>query len=409
MPIDAVGYVVNTYPRPSHSFIRREILSLEADGLTVCRFAMRRDSGVLVDAEDRAEQARTEYILDNGAMGLAGALLSALVSHPKKLLAGLKAAVAAGKRGGQGRRLGRQLIYLAEAAWLARRAREMGLYHLHAHFGTNSTDVVRYAAILGGPGYSFTVHGPEEFDAPVPLALTEKLQEAQFAVAVSSFGRSQLSRWVGANHWSKLHVVHCGIQAECFSDPLPLPERPSDLQPLRLVAIGRFVEQKGQLLLIEALAKVQRPVHLTLVGDGELMAVLQDAIARHGLRDQVTLTGWLDEAGVRAALGEAHALVLPSFAEGLPVVLMEAMAAARPSISTIIAGIPELTVAGETGWLVPAGDAEALAAAIDDAATTPNAKLAQMGQLARRRVLARHDVRQEADKLQALFQTYYKT
>lgn len=397
----SVGYVVNTYPRPSHSFVRREIAALERLGVPVHRFSMRRDDLSGADAADRAEAARTEYVLEAGVLALARATGKALWHHPRAFVQALGAALAAGRRGGPG--VLRQLIYLAEGAYVASRSRQLGLDHLHAHFGTNSADVARYAHRLGGPPFSLTVHGPEEFDMPAALSLPDKLREARFSVAVSAFGRSQLSRWVGAAHWPRLHVVHCGIDPALFDSPAPLPDGPDPKNPLRLVCIGRFAEQKGQLLLVEAMARVRAPVHLTLVGDGPLAPDLRAAIARAGLADRVTLPGWLDEAGVRAALAGAHMMVLPSFAEGLPVVLMEAMAAGRPAIATWVAGIPELMQDGRTGWLVPAGDAGLLAEAIDRAASTPRETLEAMGRAARQRAFARHDMRAEAAKLALLF------
>ncbi|MBM3606450.1 MAG: glycosyltransferase family 4 protein [Alphaproteobacteria bacterium] len=398
----SVGYVINTYPRPSQTFVRREIRALESLGLSVRRFAMRRENGPLPDAADRAEQDLTEYVLDAGALRLARTLILAALRSPQAL----RAAIRTGRAGGPGRGVLRQMIYLAEAAVLAERCKSLGLTHLHAHFGTNSADVVRYVRLLDGPGYSFTVHGPEEFDAPAALSLGAKIAEARFTVAVSAFGRSQLCRWAPGGSWDRLQIVHCGIDPAAFAEPAPLPPGPGPDHPLRLVTIGRFAEQKGQLLLIEAMAQCPAPLHLTLVGDGPLAPALRAAIERHGLGNRVALPGWLDEAGVRRALAQAHVMVLPSFAEGLPVVLMEAMAAARPSIATYIAGIPELMVDGQTGWMVPAGDAEALAKSLAQAAATPAAQLAQMGQVARQRVLERHDVRTEAAKLAALFEAY---
>lgn len=141
---------------------------------------------------------------------------------------------------------------------------------------------------------------------------------------------------------------------------------------------------------------------MTLVGDGELRGAIEAAIAARGLGGRVTLTGWVDEARVRAQLAAAHALVMPSFAEGLPMVVMEAMASARPVISTYVAGIPEL-VRPENGWLVPAGDAEALAEALRALARTPRERLAAMGLAGRDRVLERHDIDREAAKLAGLF------
>lgn len=390
-----IAYVLNTYPQPSHSFIRRELQALERQGFDVLRLAMRRSEMDLVDARDRAEADRTEYVLDRGGFGLVTALLRRFVHSPGKSLHAFRLAWRCGRAGTSG--VLRHMIYLCEAAQVVHRCEEEAAKHIHAHFGTNSATVAMLAHALGGPGYSFTVHGPEEFDAPIALSLGDKLANARFAVGVSQFGRSQLSRWVSSSAWDKLHVVHCGIEPSAFDQVAPLSEG-----PIRLVAIGRFVEQKGQMVLIRAMARLREThpeIHLSLVGDGEMRDELEQAIAQNGLQDQVTLTGWLDQEGVRATLDAAHALVMPSFAEGLPMVIMEAMAAARPVIATYIAGAPELVLDGQTGWLVPAGDEEALAGAMVRLSETSRETLLQMGQAGRDRVLRRHDIDTEADKL----------
>lgn len=390
-----IAYVLNTYPQPSHSFIRRELHALEGQGIEVLRLAMRPAAVPLADPGDQGEAGRTEYVLQAGGMRLLAALARQLAAAPRRFLRALALALKLARASDRG--LLRHLIYLAEAAYVKQRCAEAGVQHMHAHFGTNAAAVAMLAQALGGPGYSFTAHGPEEFDAPHALSLSEKINRAAFAVAVSSFGKSQLSRWAAIGKWDSLKVVHCGIEPARFAAPAPLPQG-----PLRLAAIGRFVEQKGQMVLIRAMAELvpQLPdLHLALIGDGEMRPALEAAIAEHGLQAHVTLTGWLPEDGVRAELAKAHALVMPSFAEGLPMVVMEAMAAARPVIATYIAGTPELVVPGETGWLVPAGDAEALAAAVIELDQTAPEKRAGMGQVGRKRVLARHDSAAEAARL----------
>ncbi len=390
MPPLRIAYLVNTYPRASHSFIRREVKALERQGLSVHRFAMRSDRAALHDAGDLAEDAACEHVLEVPRLRLlrqAGALM---VGRPGRALAALRLALAMGGRA-NARVL--HLIYLVEAAYLAARCDSLGITHLHAHFGTNSTTVAMLVAALGGPGFSFTTHGPEEFDSPLALSLGPKVASSRFAVAISSYGRSQLCRWTDPAHWDKIKVVHCGIEPARFADPAPLPPGGP-----HLVAIGRLSAQKGFALLIDAVAKTARDLpdlRLTLVGDGELHDQISAAITRAGIGARVTLAGWQDEAGVRAALSKATALILPSFAEGLPVVVMEAMAAGRPVIATAIAGLPELVTA-QTGWLVPAGDADALARGIAQLAATPPETLATMGRAARARVLSRHDVDAEA-------------
>lgn len=394
-----IGYVLNTHPVVSTTFIRREIAALEAMGVAVHRLAMRRPATGPVHADDAAEAAQSEYALGMSRIGLAFFALLTIAKAGRRGLSALRLALSCGWRSDRGVLV--HLVYLLEAAWVARRAQALRLDRLHAHFGTNPAMVAMLAHALGGPPWSMTVHGPEEFDAPRALSLPEKLSRADFAVAVSGFGKSQLMRWADPARWSRIAVVRCGIVPADFPAALPLPQGPP-----RLVCIGRITEQKGQLVLIEAFARLaaERPgARLVLAGDGPMRGLVQAAIAARGLEGCVTVTGWVDEARVRTELAAAHALVLPSFAEGLPVVIMEAMAAGRPVVSTYVAGIPELVSPGETGWLVPAGDAGALAAALAGLAATPPARLAAMGAAGRARVLARHDAAAEAHRLAALF------
>ena len=399
-----LAYLVNTYPRASHTFIRREIQALERIAIPVHRFAMRSDRAALIDAGDIAEDLRTEHVLEMGILRLMATAVIWMIAHPVAAVRAMGLALACGKRGaggpaGTGGRL-RHVIYLVEAAYIARRCRDLGIGHLHAHFGTNSATVALLAHALGGPRFSFTVHGPEEFDAPLALSLPQKIEGAAFVVAISSFGRSQLCRWVGPAHLDKIKVVHCGIEPDRF----PTPSAPPEGGP-HLVAVGRLSAQKGFAILIEAMA-IAAPalpnLHLTLVGDGELRGQIKGLIQKYGLAPRITLAGWQDEAGVRRALDGAQALILPSFAEGLPMVLMEAMANGRPVIATAIAGVPEL-VNRDCGWVVPAGDAMALATAMHALSQMPAEKLAEMGHAARERVFARHDIDQLASALATHF------
>ena len=394
-----IGYLVNTYPRPSHSFIRREIAALEALGFDIHRFSMRGEAQALKDPADRQEHDRTERILEAGGPRLLGDLARAAGANAGQLRRAISMAHARAQAGESS--LARQLIYLAEGARIAARSKALGLQHIHAHFGTNSARVAGFSRLLGGPPFSFTVHGPEEFDRPQPLDLGGKLALSEFCVTVSSFGRSQMYRWADSADLDKVRVVHCGLDLDRWRDPAPMPQG-----PLHLVAVGRFAEQKGFGLLIRAFAQAwgKNPaLRLSLVGDGELRPLIQQVIAAEGMEPAVSLLGWQDETGVRDAIDAAHALVTPSFAEGLPVVLMEAMARARPVIGTYIAGIPELVRPGQDGWLVPAGDADALAQAMLDAAACAPQALSEMGQSALARVTARHDIRESARRLAALF------
>lgn len=395
-----IGYILNTYPSPSQSFIRREMRALERRGVAVQRFAMRPFEGDLPDPQDREEKAATDYVLAKGLGALIWSVFTMGLQNPVRIYKALFLALQASRGSEAG--LFKHLIYFLEAAYVAGQVTAQGIDRLHAHFGTNAATVAMLVAEITGKPFSFTVHGPEEFDKPAALALKTKLEKADFTVAISSYGRSQLCRLVDYRVWPRIKVVHCGIEPQHYDSARPLPIT----RPITLVNIGRFVEQKGQLILVEAMAEVARrgvEVKLKLVGDGPLRRPLERAIAQSGLGHRIELTGWLDEAGVRRELENSHALVLPSFAEGLPMVVMEAMVSARPCIATWVAGTPELMQDGRTGWLVPAGDAMALAEAITELATCPEDKLKRMATTARARVLVRHNIDTEAAKLAALF------
>jgi colanic acid/amylovoran biosynthesis glycosyltransferase len=394
-----VAYLVNQYPKVSHSFIRREILALERRGFEVQRIALRGWDDALADPVDRDERRRTRYVLHDGVGELLSAVLHTAASTPGRFFAALGLALRMAWRAE--RPLPYHLAYLAEACRVAAWLRESAAVHLHAHFGTNSAEVAMLAHALGGPAYSFTVHGPEEFDAPRGLGLAEKVRRSAFVVAISAYGRSQLLRWVEAAHWPKIRVVHCGLEAGFHEvAPAPLPEAP------RVVCVGRLCEQKGQRLLIEAAARLAAKgiaLEIVLAGDGELRAELESLAEKLGLASRVRITGWIGSEQVREEILAARALVLPSLAEGLPVVLMEAMALRRPVLTTCVAGIPELVRPGENGWLVPSGDVEALAAALQELLSSPAFVLRAMGEAARRRALERHSIDTEAAKLAALF------
>ncbi|WP_286918443.1 glycosyltransferase [Pseudomonas sp. UBA6753] len=394
-----IAYFINQYPKVSHSFIRREILALERQGVEVQRIALRGWDAELQDAEDSSEQARTRYVLQRGIKGLLAPAWQVLRAQPRRFFQALWLAMRLGLRAD--RAWPYHLVYLAEACQVLQWLQAGEAKHVHAHFGTNSTEVVMLANVLGGPAYSFTVHGPEEFDKPQFLHMGEKVRRAAFVAAVSSYGRSQLFRWVAHDHWAKVKVVHCGLERSFHEvAPVGVPTAP------RLVCVGRLCEQKGQLLLLEAarvLAARSIAFELVLAGDGEMRGQIEALIARHGLQQQVRITGWLSSAQVREEILAARALVLPSFAEGLPVVIMEAMALRRPVLTTYVAGIPELVRPGENGWLFPAGAVDELAAAMADCLAQPAEALQRMGEAARQRVLQRHDIDTEAARLASYF------
>lgn len=392
-------YLINQYPKASHSFIRREILELEAQGASVLRLALRGWRDRPVDPLDVIEQGRTRYLLRSGATGLPLAMLAQVLAHPLRFLRALGETFALARRSDRSFFL--HLVSFAEACRAANWMRAAGIAHMHAHFGTNSAEVALLAAMLAGIPFSFTVHGPEEFDHPEGLCLPEKIHRAASVIAISSYGRSQLCRWVDLPQWRKISIVHCGLDSDFLGVEATAPAVSNTL-----VCVGRLCEQKGQLLLLEALRKVLDrgyDCRLVLAGDGEMRTIVERQIAALGLDEHVVITGWIDSARVKQEIVSARALVLPSFAEGLPVVLMEALALSRPVISTYVAGIPELVRDGECGWLVPAGDVEELSGAMIECLEASPSALAALGENGRSRVLESHDIRVEAAKLLGLF------
>lgn len=395
-----VAYLINQYPKVSHSFIRREIEGLERAGIEVVRIGIRGWDADVKDHRDIQEQKKSLYLLNQGKAKIFASVVRQLARAPGR---SLRVALQALK---MGLRADRPVwvfgIYFVEACILFDLMKQNGVRHVHAHFGTNGTTVAMLAARLQPISYSFTVHGPEEFDKPEFIHLGDKIRGAAFVAAITSYCRSQLYRWVGVEQWPKIEEVHCGLEPEFHAGHVSPP--PSNHQ---LVCIGRLCEQKGQLLLVQAaaqLAKTRRDFKIILAGDGELRAPIEALIQQHKLQDLVTITGWISSEVVRELLVASRAMVLPSFAEGLPVVVMEALSLQRPVITTSIAGIPELVENQQTGWLIKPGSIDDLVRAMNEALDTPQATLLRYGEVGRARVLERHDIDTEATRLATLFQ-----
>ena len=399
--MSAVGYLVNCYPSISHSFIRREIRALAAQGVPIVRYTVRR-ADKLVDPIDREEQEGTQCLLEAGFLAMASATLSALCAAPLCFFRAMRIAFQLGRRSDRGLLV--NVVYLFEACLLLRWTRKDAVAHLHAHFGTNPAALALLWKELGGAGYSFTVHGPEEFDKPEALRLGTKISGARFVVAITEFARSQVWRWCELSQWPKVKIVRCGVDALfANAEPEPLPREP------RLCWVGRFAEQKGLPVLLDAAALLVRrgiTFELEIAGGGPLEELVTRKIAALGLCERVRLVGWLSAAETRSLIVRSRAMVMASFAEGLPVVLMEAMALGRPVVAPAIAGIPELVVPGVTGWLVTPGSAESLATAIAACLNTSRADLVAMGRAGRALVLERHSADREAAALRAQLSPY---
>lgn len=397
-----VAYLTSRYPAVSHSFIRREIAAVEAEGISVSRFSIRpTDISQLPDRRDRDELEKTTCLLrgNGGALILSALLIAAF--QPIRTFRAVH--VAFTNCEWRPMEIIRRTAYFMEAAFLARRVRLERLEHIHAHFGTNPASVARIASILSSVPYSFTVHGPDEFDAPQHIDLAGKVSASAFCVAISNFGRSQIMRWSAFRDWHKIKVIRCGVDDSFIDAPQSFapPSTPS------LCAVARLSAQKGIPLLLDAATELRRRgrnFSLTLVGDGEMRKEIEEMIVAHDLGDVVQLAGWADTNAVIQHLRASRVMVLPSFAEGLPVVIMEALAACRPVIVTAIAGTPEL-VDSECGWLVPAGSVDDLVLAMDEALNTDPEVLGRKGQIGRERVLRNHDSRLNGQKLAAMFRS----
>ncbi|WP_188149401.1 glycosyltransferase [Teredinibacter waterburyi] len=393
-----ICYFVNQYPKVSHTFIRREILALETLGVEVVRIAARNTPAELVDPLDQQEMEKTRCIATGSKAALISSALLVAVSSPlfffRALIASVKLAL------NDRNRFVSYCIYLIEACLLQRICKKENIQHIHAHFATNSATVAMLVKLLGGPSYSFTVHGPEEFDKPLQISLSEKISSAAFVVAITSYCTSQLYRWCEFADWNKMLEVHCAVDPELLAKPrLPITSN------THFVSIGRLCEQKGQMLLLAAIAQLKRKgvnIQLDLIGDGELRPEIEAFILANDLSTSVKLLGWQSTAQIVDTLDRSCALLLPSFAEGLPVVIMESYARARPVLSTYIAGIPEL-IDADNGWLVAAGNVDALAAKIELITETPLDVISNLGSVGFERVSARHNSLTEANKLAEKF------
>lgn len=396
----AIAYLTSVYARAGDTFIRGEVKQLRRRGARVHTFSIRRaDEGENVSEEVRQEQATTDYILERGWGRLIGRFLTTAFTNPTRMLSAVKLAWQTCPPGLKATLW--QLAYLIEASYLARRVRQMKIEHIHNHIPANSATVCMLASRLAGIPYSMTVHGPHIFYEPIRWALATKVKESAFTVCISSFCKSQCMIFTPPGEWEKLKVVRCGLDETFLSSPsATIPSVPC------LVCVGRLCPEKGQLMLVEAAAQLRAEglkLEVALIGDGPLRPAIQRLICRHALEDTVKMAGWKGSAQVRDEILRSRALVLPSLSEGLPVVIMEAMALGRPVISTCIAGIPELVEHTANGYLVPAGCLKSLVEAMRQVLTSAPEPLEQMGREGAKRVAAHHNATTEAGKLEALF------
>jgi len=365
MTLPRVAYLTGEYPRATDTFIQREIAAVEQCGVRVERFAVRRPGDEhMVGDEQRRERELTTYLLETPKAQILGAIAQALVKSPRRFLRTGGLAVRTRRRGIKGAVL--QAAYFAEAAVLAQQLRRRSVDHLHNHFADSSCSVAMLTSELSGITYSFTLHGPAIFFEPHEWFLGTKLRTASFCSAISSFARSQASLFCEPEYWDRIRIVHCGV-ATGPADDGNRPVTAGD-EPCQLLFVGRLDAVKGVLVLFDAVAALiagGAAVRLTLVGDGPQRAELEAKSVRLGISGSVNFAGYRSQAEVRDHLATADVFVLPSFAEGVPVSLMEAMAAQLPVIATNVGGVTELVHDGLNGLVVAPGDVDALGVALD--------------------------------------------
>lgn len=391
-----IAYLTGEYPRVSHTFILREAEALRAHGLEVLTCSIRRvHPENLTGPEEQQAERTTFYILATARnpLRLLRDHLSALAASPRRYFEALALAIRTSSPGPKA--LLYQLFYFAEAGVLAGELRRRGIQHLHNHFGDSSCSVAMLAGTISGIPFSFTLHGPAVFFEAHKWRLDEKIARAAMVACISHFCRSQGMIWAEPRHWGKMQIVHCGVE------PARYDAVRGSRSGKRLVFVGRMAAVKGVPVLLDAMAALRRndpDVELTLVGDGPDRPWLERRIVELGLEGAVTITGYLSQAAVADRLAASDIFVLPSFAEGVPVVLMEAMASRLPVVTTRIAGIPELVEDGVSGFVVPPGEPAVLAKRIEALVRDPELRQ-RMGEAGRAKVVAEFDIQKESAHL----------
>ena len=397
-----IAYLTGEYPRATDTFIQREVAALRKHGIDVLTCSVRRTGNEHhVGPEQRAEAENTFYILASARSPwrLVRSHGAALLRSPSRYIKTLWLAMRTGAPGIKAFLY--QLFYFVEAVVLADHLTRNRVVHLHNHIATASCTVAMLASEVSAIPYSFTIHGPGIFFEPMQWRIDEKTARARFVACISEFCRSQVMMFSDASHWSKLHIVHCGIEPDRYDTET---RRSSQ----RLLFIGRLAGVKGVPVLFEALQAIAEDfpdLHLTLIGDGPERRELELEARARGLGGRVEFAGYRSQAEVADALRDTDILVLPSFAEGVPVVLMEAMAARVPVITSRVAGIPELVDDGQSGVLVPPGDVDALAAAIAQLLHDPE-RCGWMGEAGRAKVIADFNLDKESRWLAEIFSSY---
>lgn len=385
-----IAYLVSDYYAPSHTFVRREIAALRASGIDVDVFSVRGGGATDMSAESLLGRSPGAYI---------AALVWALFTRPLGFLASWSLAVR--HRGPGIKALVWSQFHFIEAMMLARLLHRSGAARLHNHFANSGATVGLIASRLAKLPWSLTLHGISETEYPAGLLLAEKLEKASFVACASYFMRAQAMRVVDPSHWHKMTIVRCGIDMTA----LPVPTPSSDAGPARVVCVGRLSPEKGYFGLFDALAAIAEDdgeFRLVIVGDGPQMEAVQSRAVELGLVDHIRFAGALPEAETLGEIARADVLVLPSLMEGLPVVLMEAMAMGRPVLASRVAGIPELVEEKRSGYLFTPSDWGDLARRLA-ALLSCRADWQDMGRVGRAKIEEEFKIELSASRMARLF------
>jgi colanic acid/amylovoran biosynthesis glycosyltransferase len=399
----SLAYLVSEYPGVSHTFILREIRRLRAmnSDIRVASINRCRRPTAQLTEEERQEMAATYYLKRAGLSGALRAHWFVLASRPIAYLRGLSFALRLA--GGDIRRLLFAFFYFVEAVMLGRWMERQGLHHVHVHFANPAAQVALIASRVFAIRYSLTVHGPDEFYDTQGHNLTEKVVGASFVCCISYFAISQLKLLSPPSEWSKFELAPLGVDPKVFA-PCPFRFVP---EPFEILCVGRLVAAKGQHSLIEAIDRLVHKdfrVRLRLVGDGPERKPLELEVRKRGLSEHVIFEGSVNQDRIRAFYRGADAFVLASFAEGVPVVLMEAMAMEIPCVTTYVGGIPQLIQNEVDGLLVAPSDVNALTFAIERLIGDPALRI-RLATAARERVFKHYNLGTNVSRLRAIFDT----
>ncbi len=396
-----IAYLCGEYPRTTDTFIQREVQELRDLGVQVYTISVRKPKGVEYGtAEQQHERDNTYYLLPITPFSLLKDHIHILIQSPFRYVKSFSYACTVRSPGIKA--LIFQFFYFAEAVVLLAQLRKIGVSHVHNHAPNSSGYVTLLAHLLGGISYSITIHGFGILSEPRRWRLKEKIENALVTICVSKYAKSQAMLWSRLEFWNRIRVVHCGVKAVCKM------ERVHSGRGKHLLFVGRFDHVKGLPLLLDVCATLfekYNDLHLDLVGDGPERNLLEKIVKEKHLTTKVSFHGYQAQEELKKFFSKADVFVMTSFAEGIPVVLMEAMLHGTPVVAPRIAGIPELVVHRENGLLADPGDIRSYQNHITE--LLENSDLRNMFALkARKKVESEFNLRRQAEQL---FNTYTET